>query len=238
VSGGTEVPHGTYTEVRYQQFQPRPALDRARRLAGLIARPLVWPLARLSRRSDVLFRTVSEFLSLLPYMFGVVLRGEFYRYALRRCGRNVLVEFGTVFLYADVSVGDHVLIGRYNIIHHCDFGSYVLTAEGCSFLSGSRYHRYDLTDVPMALQGGFLKRIAIGDDCWIGAHAVVMEDVARGSIVGAASVVTRPVEEMTIVAGNPARVVRRRTPNSIGDAPPARSAIEAAVAVYPPKSSS
>jgi acetyltransferase-like isoleucine patch superfamily enzyme len=210
VEAEPEVERGRYSEVRYLQFQPSPGLERARRLAGLVVWPLVWPLARLCRRSDVLFRTVSELLSLLPYAVGVIVRGEFYRFALRRCGRNVVIEFGSVFIYPAVSLGSNVLIGRYNTIHHCDFGSYVLTAEGCRFLSGSRYHHHEATDVPMALQGGAKKRIAIGDDCWIGAQAVVMEDVGRGSIVGAGSVVTRPVEEMTIVVGNPARVLRRR----------------------------
>ena len=151
---------------------------------------------------------------MLPYLLGVIVRGEFYRFALARCGRNVVIELGTIFIYADVSIGDNVLIGRYNTIHHCDFGSYVLTAEHCAFLSGSKYHRFERTDVPMALQGGQKKRIAIGDDCWIGAHVVVMDDVERGSIVGAGAVVTTRVPELTIVVGNPARPVRARRRDS------------------------
>jgi acetyltransferase-like isoleucine patch superfamily enzyme len=204
------VRHGVYSEVVYEQFNPRGVLRRARAAAEVLAWPLVWPLAMICRRSDILFRTVSEALSIVPYILGVILRGAFYRFALRGCGRNVLIEFGTIFIYSDVVVGDNVLIGKYNTIHHCDFGDYVLTAEGCSFLSGSAYHRFDRTDIPMALQGGRKKRIAIGTDCWIGAQAVVMEDVGAGAIVGAGSVVTKPVPPLTIVAGNPARILRRR----------------------------
>jgi acetyltransferase-like isoleucine patch superfamily enzyme len=204
------IRHGQYSEVEYRQFRPSPVFATARAVAGILTWPVVWPLALLCRASDDLFRTASECLSLVPYVLGVVVRGEFYRFALRRCGRNVVVEFGTVFIYRDVVVGEHVLIGRYNTIHHCDFGSYVLIAEHCAFLSGSRYHSFDRTDIPMALQGGKKKRIAIGDDCWIGAHAVVMDDVGRGAVVGAGAVVTQPVPEYTIVAGNPAREVRRR----------------------------
>ena len=62
----------------------------------------------------------------------------------------------------------------------------------------------------MALQGGELKRIVLGDDCWIGANAVVMETVGTGSIVGAGSVVSQTVEPWTIVAGVPARTIGRR----------------------------
>lgn len=53
-------------------------------------------------------------------------------------------------------------------------------------------------------------RITIGNNCFIGAHAIIMYGVtlADNVIVGAGSVVTRSVTECNvIVAGNPARVV-------------------------------
>jgi len=199
-----------YSPVQYLQFRPSRLVRLARAAAGVLTWPLVWPLALVSRLSDVIFRSISELLSLIPYAAGVVVRGEFYRFALTRCGHNVVVEFGAILLYRDIVIGDHVLIGRYSIVHHCDFGSYVLAAERCTFLSGSKYHSFDRTDTPMALQGGLKKRIAIGDDCWIGSHAIVMDIVGRGAIVGAGAVVTRRVPEFTIVAGNPARPIRRR----------------------------
>ncbi len=204
------IEHDTYSPVVYRQFQPSRTFAAVRGIMGVLTWPLIWPLAMVARTSDDVFRMISEALSLLPYPIGVVLRGEFYRFALRRCGTNVVIEFGTVFLYRDVSVGSHVLIGRYNTVHHCDFGDYVLTAEGCAFLSGSKYHRHSRVDMPIALQGGEKKRISIGDDCWIGSHAVVMEDVGRGAIVGAGAVVTKPVADYSIVVGNPARPARRR----------------------------
>ena len=52
--------------------------------------------------------------------------------------------------------------------------------------------------------------IRIGDDVWIGGGAIVLPGVAigEGSVVGAGSVVTRDVASRTVVAGNPARVIR------------------------------
>lgn len=199
------------TEVRYEQFEATAGTRIALAIAGVLTWPVVLPLVLLSRLSGFAFTTCAQLLALLPHVVGVVVRYEFYRFALRRCGRNVNVGFGSYFIYRDVEVGDHVLIGAFNTIHHCDFGSYVLTAERCTFLSGPHYHRYGRTDVPMALQGGELRRIDIADDCWIGAHGVVMADVGRGAIVGAGAVVTKPVEPYAVVAGIPARVVAQRT---------------------------
>ncbi len=56
------------------------------------------------------------------------------------------------------------------------------------------------------------KTTVIGNDVWIGNRALVLQGVkiGDGAIVGAGSVVTKDVEPYTIVAGNPARVIRKR----------------------------
>lgn len=52
--------------------------------------------------------------------------------------------------------------------------------------------------------------VKIGDDVWIGCMSVILKGVTigRGAIIGAGSVVTRDVPPYTIVAGNPASVIR------------------------------
>lgn len=210
------VEHGAYTEIEYHQFSQGSALRAATGVAGILTWPVILPLALLARASDFMFLTVSQSLALVPYLIGTIVRYEFYRFSLRKCGRNVMIGFGTVFLYRDIEIGDNVLIGMYNTVHYVDFGSYVLTAEGCKFLSGSRYHNFDRLDVPMALQGGRLKRIRIGDDTWIGANAVVMEDVESQAVVAAGAVVTKPVEPRTIVGGVPARRLGQRGETRLG----------------------
>ena len=55
-----------------------------------------------------------------------------------------------------------------------------------------------------------MRRIRVGDDCWIATDAIVMNDVAEGAVVGAGAVVVGPVEPFAIVAGNPARLIRKR----------------------------
>jgi acetyltransferase-like isoleucine patch superfamily enzyme len=206
-----EDPRRDYREVQYLQFQQGTATRATLAVLGVLTWPVTIPLALLARLSDTVFRSVSEFLSLMPYFPGVILRYEFYRFALRKCGKNILVEFGTVFIYSDIEVGDNVLFGRFCIVHQCDIGSNVLIGERCTFLSGTKQHRFDRIDIPMNLQGGARKRVVVGDDCWIGSHAVVAEDIASGCVVGAGSVVTKPLAEYSIAVGSPARAIHNRS---------------------------
>jgi acetyltransferase-like isoleucine patch superfamily enzyme len=54
--------------------------------------------------------------------------------------------------------------------------------------------------------------VVIGHDVWIGFGATIMQGVTigHGAVIGALSVVTRDVPPYAIVAGNPARAVRKR----------------------------
>jgi len=53
--------------------------------------------------------------------------------------------------------------------------------------------------------------ITVEDDVWVGGSVVVCPGVTlgKGCVVGAGSVVTKNVEQYTVVAGNPARLLRR-----------------------------
>lgn len=61
--------------------------------------------------------------------------------------------------------------------------------------------------------------VIIGNDVWIGAGAIIMNGVTigEGAIVGAGSVVTRDVPPFTVVAGNPARIIKELVPNEHTD---------------------
>lgn len=58
------------------------------------------------------------------------------------------------------------------------------------------------------------KPVLIEDNCWLGQNVVVLKGVTIGhdSIVGANSVVTKDVPPCTVVAGNPAKIIKKNSP--------------------------
>lgn len=60
-------------------------------------------------------------------------------------------------------------------------------------------------------------QIVIEEDVWIGSNSVILSGikVGRGSVIGAGSVVTKNIPPYSIVAGNPARIIRKRFSENI-----------------------
>jgi acetyltransferase-like isoleucine patch superfamily enzyme len=51
--------------------------------------------------------------------------------------------------------------------------------------------------------------VHVGDDVWVASKATVAADVGDRAVIGANSVVTRPIDPFTVAAGAPARVLER-----------------------------
>ena len=86
----------------------------------------------------------------------------------------------------------------------------VLVASNVDILSGSKQHHIDDLDTPVREQGGTFQRVTIGADSWIGNRAIVMADVGRQCVVGAGSVVSKPLADRSLAVGSPARAVGTR----------------------------
>ena len=77
----------------------------------------------------------------------------------------------------------------------------------------------DIADEEEEFEKRRAQRVTVGHDVWIGRGAIVLpgRSIGNGAIVGAGSVVTKDVAPYTIVAGNPARVIRRRFSEAVAE---------------------
>lgn len=154
----------------------------------------------------------SQTFALVPGLVGVYLRRAFYRLIFRRVGADAWVGFGTVFSHPDGSLGRYAYVGVYCCLGEVTLEDDVLIGSHVSVTNGSAQHGTARLDVPVREQPGVWPHVTVGRDTWIGDRAIVMADVGRHCVVGAGSVVTKPVPDYSIVVGNPARVVGSRRP--------------------------
>ena len=122
--------------------------------------------------------------------------------------------------YADapiLSIGSGTFVG-----HNCSIlvGKAVHIGSHCLIAGGVRISDFDghPTDATQRRDGypaptDSVKSVTIGDDVWVGYGAMILKGVTVGdrAIVGARAVVTKDVDMDTVVAGNPARVVKYLT---------------------------
>ena len=156
------------------------------------------------------FAGFSQFLSLFPGKIGSYCRIAFYRFTMTRCHYDCLIGFGTLFSQSDTEIGKGVYVGPQCNIGSCRIESDCLIASGVHIMSGNSQHKFEDLDIPIQQQGGTYFKIQIGEDTWIGNGSLVMANVGKKCIIGAGSVVTRDVPDYSIMAGNPARLIKSR----------------------------
>ena len=149
-------------------------------------------------------------MSLLPGTVGAYLRRAFYGQVFPAVGKDVMISFGTIFSHPTASLGDNVYVGAYCVLGDVELGNDVLLGSQVSIMNGARQHGIERLDIPVREQPGEWPRIRVGRDTWIGDRAVVMADIGNHCVVGAGSVVTKPLPDYAIAVGNPARVIRYR----------------------------
>lgn len=114
-----------------------------------------------------------------------------------RIGERVVIRPGSC-LFADdtqegtITIEDDVLIGS---------GVHIYVNN----------HKYDGQGETIADNGYYPSQpVVLKKGCWIGAAAIILPGVSIGenAVVGAGSIVTKSVKPRTVVAGNPARVIK------------------------------
>jgi acetyltransferase-like isoleucine patch superfamily enzyme len=128
-----------------------------------------------------------------------------------------------------IKIGDRTFIGGGNFISvdKIIIGNDVLISWGCTFMDNNAHstkwseREHDVRDWKRGIEEnkiGHYKNwdyvksspIVVKDKVWIGFEVVILKGVTigEGAIVASRSVVTKDVPDWTIVAGNPAKVIR------------------------------
>ncbi|BBP98920.1 type B chloramphenicol O-acetyltransferase [Burkholderia sp. SFA1] len=135
--------------------------------------------------------------------------GYYHGHSFDHCAR---------YLGPDDTGGDRLFIGSF-----CSIGS------GATFImAGNQGHRSDwISTFPffyMQEEQAFADALdgferagdtIVGSDVWIGTEAMIMPGVriGDGAVIGSRALVTKHVEPYTVVAGSPARPIRKRFPD-------------------------
>ena len=142
--------------------------------------------------------------------------------------KNIIV--GDFTYFADTDFEKHVT-------HHYDFigdkliiGKFCQIAAGVNFvMNGANHQMNAVTTFPFYIFEGWKQKVPplnkmplkgdtiIGNDVWIGQNVTVLPGVhiGDGAIIGLNSVVGSDIAPYTIVAGNPAKVIRKRFDNQL-----------------------
>lgn len=139
------------------------------------------------------------------------IRALFVKMIVRSTGYNINVEPNVVF-HPDLVIGNNSGIGQNSFIgKSVEIGDNVMMGQDCLIYTSN--HETSDINKPMNTQGFTAVRpVVIEDDVWIGARVIILPGVhiGTGCVIGAGSVVTHSVAPYCVVAGNPARVIKRR----------------------------
>lgn len=143
-------------------------------------------------------------------------RKGYFKMVLAYYGKGSYIDYHSYIRYPKhVSIGEYSTINRgcklYGSMHSEDkinicIGNHVSIGPNVVMYSAG----HDISDKMLRDTYG---SIVIGDYAWIGGSAVILQGVTigEGAVVAAGAVVTKDVADYTVVAGSPARIIKRRT---------------------------
>ncbi len=113
-----------------------------------------------------------------------------------------------------LEIGARVYLGTGCCLHGhqgVEIGEDTLLAQNITITPFS--HRFEDPSIPIIKQGGHSRKINIGRDCYLGKCVCVLwsADIGDGAVIGAGSVVVKPVPSYSVAVGVPARVIHQRS---------------------------
>jgi len=154
---------------------------------------------------------ITKFKNQLAKFSRFIYRRKLYLFKtnLKSCGPGTFIQFPVRFEGREhISIGNNVSINAF--VHIWGHGT-VAIGNDCLIASHVSINSvtHDPT-VPLYKESIVSKTVNIGDNVWIGSHAVILPGVTIGdnAIVGAGAVVNRDVPAGVTVAGVPAKVIK------------------------------
>lgn len=151
---------------------------------------------------EQIFRKISIFTDFL--------RTKYWKFWVKKFGENSRVHGRIVVHYPEsLEIGNYSTINEGVIINArapIIIGSHVHISYGSIITSGGLKLNENYRDRTHSYE-----KIIIQDGAWIGSGALILEGViiGEGSVVAAGSVVTKDVEPYTVVAGTPAKFLKK-----------------------------
>lgn len=121
-------------------------------------------------------------------------------WSFRRCGYQIGSQ---VYIGEELQITDYLEVSH----HRLTIGDRVSIAQRVTIILDSDPNWSRLASRIAPIHG----RVHIHEDAWIGSGAILLPNINIGeqAIVGAGSIVTKDVPAFTVVAGNPARIIKR-----------------------------
>jgi len=142
----------------------------------------------------------------------------FLKYNFKSIGNNVIFDPSDSFSFETIEIGNDVFIAGGAIMHASDssisIGNKVMIGPNITIMGGDHNtctlgeYMYDIhtklpeNDLPVKIE----------DDIWIGVNVTILKGVVigKGSIIAAGAVVTKSCEPYSVLAGIPAKTIKKR----------------------------
>ena len=160
-----------------------------------------------------IFVTFYGLVKYLPPPIGDWLRYLFVKPFIKKIGFSKIGEGVTLWYPYRIKIGNNTTLNEWVLVNGCggvEIGNGVRIGHRTSITSFD--HKFDSKKTPIYKQGTVSKKTSICDDVYIGANVNILKGVkiGKGAVIGAGSVVTKDVQEYSIMAGVPAKQIGKR----------------------------
>lgn len=155
-----------------------------------------------------IFYILNSIINKIPFYF---IRHFFYKLVGVKIGNKSSIKMNTYIEGNKIKIGDNTSVGRYSYLDgrgELIIGNNVSISPYVFFITGS--HELNSDDFKFKVEN-----IIIEDYVWIGTRATIKGGVriGKGAVIATGAVVTKDVEEYTVVGGIPAKKIGERDKN-------------------------